>query len=132
MRFERKYFKLFLILLIIEIGIATFISGGFIRHFFGDFLVVIMLYCLIMSFFRIKPLVAAWIVLIVATLIEVGQYFHVLEMIGLQNNKIANIVLGNTFSYGDLIAYLVGIIVVVVLENKYRKPTWYFSNLDLL
>ena len=122
MRFERKYFKIFLILLIIEIGIATFVSGGFIRHFFGDFLVVIMLYCLIMSLFKIKSLVAAWIVLIIATLIELGQYFKILERLDMQDSRILNIVLGNTFSYGDLIAYLLGIIVVVILENKYNNP----------
>ena len=112
-----------MILLIIEIGIATFIPGGFIRHFFGDFLVVIMLYCLIMSIFKIRPLVAAWMVLIIATLIELGQYFKILERLQMQDNKLATIVFGNTFSYGDLIAYLLGIILIVILENKYNSDT---------
>lgn len=121
MQFQRKYFKAFLILLIIEIGIATFISGGFIRHSLGDFLAVILLYCLIMSFFKIKPIIVAWIVLIIATFIEVGQFFKVLEVLELQDNRLLNIVFGNTFSYGDLIAYLLGIMTVIIVEFKYRN-----------
>ncbi|NNK70299.1 MAG: DUF2809 domain-containing protein [Flavobacteriaceae bacterium] len=121
MQFQRKYFKAFLILLIIEIGIATFISGGFIRHSLGDFLAVILLYCLIMSFFKIKPIIVAWIVLIIATFIEVGQFFKVLEVLELQDNRLLNIVFGNTFSYGDLIAYLLGIMTVIIVEFKYRS-----------
>ncbi len=121
MQFQRKYFKAFLILLIIEIGIATFISGGFIRHSLGDFLAVILLYCLIMSFFKIKPIIVAWIVLIIATFIEVGQFFKILEVLELQDNRLLNIVFGNTFSYGDLIAYLLGIMTVIIVEFKYRS-----------
>ncbi|MBT8257625.1 MAG: DUF2809 domain-containing protein [Bacteroidia bacterium] len=107
--------------MIIEIGIATFISGGFIRHSLGDFLAVILLYCLIMSFFKIKPIIVAWIVLIIATFIEVGQFFKVLEVLELQDNRLLNIVFGNTFSYGDLIAYLLGIMTVIIVEFKYRS-----------
>ena len=61
---------------------------------------------------------AAWIVLIVATSIEIGQYFDLLSKLNLEQNSIAKLVLGSTFSSGDLIAYLLGIITVVVIEKN--------------
>ena len=121
MRFQSRYFKVFLVLLIIEIGIATFISSGFIRHYLGDYLVVIMMYCFFMSFFNLKPIVSAWIVLILATLVEIGQFFNLLNLLNLAENKLAYIILGNVFSYGDLVAYLLGIITVMIVENKGRS-----------
>lgn len=118
MRFRSNYFRLFMILLIIEICIATFISKGFIRHTLGDFLVVIMLYCLIMSIFKLKPLIAAWLVLLIATAVELGQFFNIIEKLQLQGNQIARIVLGSVFSYGDLLAYLLGIMTVIIIEHR--------------
>ncbi len=118
MLFKPGYFKAFLILLIIEICIATFITTGFIRHTAGDFLVVIMLYCLLKSFINIKPLFAAWITLLISTGIEVGQFFDLLDELGLRENRLANIILGNAFSYGDLLAYLMGIIAVMIVEHR--------------
>ena len=122
-KFQKGYFVIFLILLLVEIGIATFISGGFIRHYFGDFLVVIMIYCLIKSFFEIKPLWAAWIVLLIATAIEISQFFNLLQRMDWHKFKLARIILGNTFSYGDLIAYFMGIITVIIIENKYHNAS---------
>ncbi len=122
MAFNRSYFLKFLVLLTIEVGIATLIKSGFVRHTLGDFLAVIMVYCLIKSFFNIKPLVAAWIVLVFSTLVEIGQYFDLLEALNWNHNPIANVVLGNTFSYTDLVAYMLGIITVMILENRFSKP----------
>ncbi|NNK74086.1 MAG: DUF2809 domain-containing protein [Flavobacteriaceae bacterium] len=121
MRFNKNYFKIFVLILLIEVCIATFLKSGFIRHTFGDFLVVIMLYCFIKSFINLKPLLAAWIVLIFATGIEIGQFFNVLDRFDLRANPLANLVLGNTFSYSDLIAYTLGIITVIIVENKFSK-----------
>ena len=121
--FRRKYFVAFLILLLIETCIAVLIPDGFIRQYFGDFLVVILIYCLLMSLFKLKPLAAAWMVLILATAIEIGQYFKVLDILGLGDNPLAILVLGNTFSLADLIAYFLGITTVVVIENLSRDPS---------
>ncbi|MEC8884967.1 MAG: DUF2809 domain-containing protein, partial [Bacteroidota bacterium] len=58
------YFLLFLLLLGIEIAIATYLKTGFIRAYLGDFLVVILLYCLLMS--TLKPSVKTGLVLTLA------------------------------------------------------------------
>lgn len=121
MKFSKAYFFWFLILFIIEACIAFFIKEGFIRHTFGDILVVIMLYCLIKSFVKAKPIYIAITVLIVSFGIEFLQLTHILQWLHIENNKALKLILGSTFDINDLLAYLFGIIVVLLIEYKYSK-----------
>lgn len=121
MKFSKAYFFWFLILFIIEACIAFFIIEGFIRHTFGDVLVVIMLYCLIKSFVKAKPIYIAITVLIVSFGIEFLQLTHILQWLHIENNKALKLILGSTFDINDLLAYLFGIIVVLLIEYKYSK-----------
>lgn len=118
MTFNKTYFLLFTGLFLIEFAIAYFLKDGFIRHTFGDFLVVIMLYCLFRSFLNIKPKPTALLVLLIAFVIEFLQLTNFLEDFGLENNIYAKIILGSTFQITDLIAYSLGIITVLIIENK--------------
>ncbi|MCH7524551.1 MAG: DUF2809 domain-containing protein [Bacteroidetes bacterium] len=120
-KFNKTYFFRFLILFIIEACIAFFIKEGFIRHTFGDVLVVIMLYCLIKSFVKAKPIYIAITVLIVSFGIEFLQLTHILQWLHIENNKALKLILGSTFDINDLLAYLFGIIVVLLIEYKYSK-----------
>ena len=120
-KFNKTYFFLFIILLIIEACIAYFLKTGFIRHSFGDFLVVIMLYCLLKSIININPLYLALVVLFISFCIEFLQLFNLLETLNLTQNKVATIELGNTFHINDLISYILGIITVLILELKLTK-----------
>jgi len=56
-------------------------------------------------------------VLLFAYAVEILQYFHLVKMLGLQNSKLVRILLGTTFSFMDLLAYTLGIALVVVIEN---------------
>lgn len=111
-----KYFIAFLMILILEILIAKY-AAGFIRHTLGDYLCVILLYTLIKSIFKISNLTTAIIVLLIAYVVEF------LQLTNLQNlypSKYANtlkLILGTSFSIGDLIAYTLGILTVLALEK---------------
>lgn len=118
MKFSKTYFILFIILFIIEVCIAYFLKTGFIRHTVGDFLVVIMLYCLLKSFLSIKPMQLGLIVLIIAFIVEFMQLTSFLEWFNLQDNNMAKIIFGSTFHVSDLIAYTLGIITTLIIENK--------------
>ena len=120
-KFNKIYFFLFLTLFVIEASIAYFLKTGFIRHSFGDFLVVIMLYCFLKSFINIKSLYLGLFVLIISFCIEFLQLFNLLVKLELTENKIAKTVLGNTFHTNDLIAYSLGIITVLIIEYKLTK-----------
>jgi len=94
------------------------LKSGFIRHTFGDYLVVIMLYCLLKSFVNIKPMPLAIIVLLISFSIEFLQLTPFLEWLNLQDNVYAKLVLGSTFHISDLVAYALGIISIIIIENK--------------
>ena len=110
-----------MLLFVTEVFIAIYLKTGFIRHTFGDFLVVILLYCFIKSFLTIKPLTGAIGVLIISFAIEFLQMGNLLYHLNLQTNTIAKLVLGNTFQTSDLIAYILGIITVLIIEKIINK-----------
>lgn len=123
--FSKIYFLWFLVLFGIEACIAYFLKTGFIRHTFGDFLVVIMLYCLLKSFIKSKAVYVGMFVLIISFCIEFLQFFNLLEELGLEQNKIAKLVLGKTFHLSDIVAYTLGIFCVLIVEFKFSKT---FTN----
>ena len=116
MKFNFKNFIIFILLFIVEIVIAQ--TSGFIRHTFGDLIVVILLYYLVKSFISISPKKLGILVLAFSYIIEILQYFNFIKILGLESSRIANLILGNTFSFSDLIAYTLGIITVLIIEKK--------------
>jgi len=119
--FKPYYFAIFYLLLLIEIAIAVLLKGGFIRHTFGDFLAVILMYCFLKSFIEIKPVIVALVVLIIAFGIEFLQRYNILEVFNLQDNKFAATVFGTSFSYKDLLAYSLGAIFSLIIDLLISK-----------
>jgi hypothetical protein len=116
-KFNAGCFILTLLLLITEIIIARYLHDSLVRPFGGDFLEVILIYCFVKSFFNLPVLLTATGVLLFAYAVEISQYFHWVSVLGLQNSRLAKILLGTTFSFTDLLVYTLGIILVVMVEN---------------
>ena len=110
MIFNYKYFLTTIFLFLAEVSIATFFKDIFwLRAYFGDVLVVILIYTFMLTFLEIKNKTLLNIgVFLFACVIELAQYFHFAEWFGLKNNKIAMIVLGNSFSWIDILCYAMG------------------------
>nr|WP_315166573.1 DUF2809 domain-containing protein [uncultured Flavobacterium sp.] len=117
LQFNRTYFAFTIFLFLLETVIALFVHDNFIRPYFGDFLVVILLYCFLKSFLNVSVWAAAGLVLLFSFAIEIAQYFNMVEKLGLQHYKIAKVVLGNSFAWMDLLAYVLGILVVISIEK---------------
>jgi len=49
--------------------------------------------------------------------VETLQYCHIVDRIGLQDSKIAKVIIGTSFEWIDLAAYTIGIALVIYLEN---------------
>jgi hypothetical protein len=111
-----KYILLTLLLLVIEITIAVFVHDQFIRPFFGDFLAVIFVYCGL-RIFKQNILKTALISLLIAYFIEILQYFKFIEITGLIKFKMLAVVIGNSFSWLDMLAYSLGFVFIVLIEN---------------
>ncbi|MFV0541650.1 MAG: DUF2809 domain-containing protein [Aestuariibaculum sp.] len=107
-QFNKTYFITGIVLLLTEVLIAVYIKSGFIRHTFGDFLVVILMFAFIRSFFYIDTKKIVFAILIFSYIIEFLQLTPFLKRLHLENSRTANLILGNTFSISDLIAYTLG------------------------
>lgn len=118
-KFRPWYFLIAIVLFIVEIIIGVFVNDSFIRPYFGDFLVVIFIYCFLKSFWNGSVNKLALYVLAFSYVIEVSQYFKFIRVLGLQNSKAARLILGSSFAWSDIVAYSLGILLVIVIE-KFR------------
>jgi hypothetical protein len=128
--FNKNYFVFAILFFLIEVLIALFVNDNFIRPYLGDVLVVILIYCFLKSFLKLPILPVAIFVLIFSFTIEFLQFLNVVEMLHLENSKIAKIVIGTSFSWIDLLTYMVGIAIVIVVE-KYRLKKEEVENTSL-
>lgn len=117
--FNKKYFYLSCFLFVIEVFIALYLYDRIIRPYIGDLLVVIMIYCFLMAFHKGSVTITALSVLLFAYIVETSQYFKLINYLGLQNSKPAKIILGSSFEWIDMIAYSLGITIVLCAE-KYK------------
>jgi len=116
--FDKKYLFLSLILFVIEVLIAVFVKDSFVRPYVGDYLVVILIYCAVRTILKASVWKVALGVLLFSFLIEILQYFHIVNRLGLENNIIARTVIGYGFEWVDFIAYTLGILTVLGFERK--------------
>ena len=102
------YSLLFCFLLLTEICIALFIHDNFIRPYVGDVLVTTLICCFIRIFIPDKINLLPLFVFIFSCLVEISQYFDIVKLLGLENNRFLSIIIGRTFSIIDLLCYAVG------------------------
>ena len=116
--FNRKYFYLTVLFFLIEVYIAIFINDQLIRPFVGDVLVVILIYCFVKSFWKIRSNLAAISVFGFACAIEGLQYLNLVDRLGLSQNKLLATILGTTFDWKDIFAYALGTVIILVVESR--------------
>ncbi len=109
-------------LLVAELAIA-FYASGWIRNYLGDVLVVVFLYAGFRAIFFDRP--ARWfilptIILLIAFGIEFLQLWGICNRLGIHNRYVL-ILLGASFSVGDLVCYTVGCIPCYLAEYITKK-----------
>ena len=117
MKFNKKYGALALALFLIEVLIALYVKDRIVRPHVGDFLVVILIYCFVRTFYKASYLKVAVGTLLFSYLVEVLQYFKIVEVLGLQTNAVARTVIGTGFDWIDLLTYTAGILTVIWFER---------------
>ncbi|MCB0704208.1 MAG: DUF2809 domain-containing protein [Saprospiraceae bacterium] len=118
---KRTYLLLSLLFFAIEVIIATYFKDSFIRPVLGDYLVVILLYCIVRTITKWGVLKAAIGVLLLAYTIEFLQLMNILNVLGIKRNLITDILLGSSFDWKDMLAYTLGVGTVLVLEKTKRN-----------
>lgn len=115
---KKRYLLLSILLFGLELLIAQ--TDGFIRYTLGDFFAVILLYCILKSFFLIKVDFAVIISLSIAFGIELLQLTALSEHAIFNRFPILKLILGTSFSWGDLIAYTLGAATILLIEKQYK------------
>ncbi|MGD1903259.1 MAG: DUF2809 domain-containing protein [Geitlerinemataceae cyanobacterium] len=113
-RFHPRSFWIFLLLFAIEAAIAIWIDDRFVRPLLGDFLVVILVFYFVRAFVRARTRWIALGSLAFAWAVEFAQYFRLVEVLGLADNRLARTVIGSVFDPKDLVAYTLGALAVVL------------------
>lgn len=121
MNARKKHLLIAVAIFFAEILVATrFSSVQFVRSYLSDFLAVILVYHFVKVFRDIPPATLAASVFIFACSIEILQYFHLVDVLGLRPGSLLRILIGTSFSWGDMLAYFLGCL------------TAYFTDLHFL
>jgi len=75
------------LILAVEIYIAVCVKGGFVRHYLGDVLAVILLYALARAIFSVPPSNLPLKIFTFAAALEIAQYFGVVQILGIENKN---------------------------------------------
>lgn len=112
---------IFLALLFTEALIALFVHDNFVRPYIGDALVVIVLYFFVRIFvpqgWRFLPLA----IFVFAGGVEVLQYFRLVEILGVQDNRFLRVLIGSTFDWKDILCYGAGCALLGMGEYLYHR-----------
>lgn len=113
----------FFLLTAIEVFIALFIRGGFVRYYLGDVIVIWVVYCFVQSILggRFNSYAVASGVMIFAFIVEFLQKINIVDILGLGGIPFFRTLIGTSFSPIDLICYAAGsatICIAVFVKNR--------------
>lgn len=126
MKFNLKYLLLSTVIFLIEVLIATvFKDIVFVRSYLGDVIVVMLIYTLVLAFFKVEnrtKLITG--IFIFSVIVEVLQYFKIADVLGLKPGSIAAVVVGNSFSWIDILCYAAGCTVIFLITKFWNNVTF--------
>lgn len=115
-KFNLKYFLLSILIFLVEVLIATVLKDQFfIRAYLGDVIVVMLLYALVKSFFITNNTKLILGIFVFSCLIEFAQFFKIANKLGFPEGSLMYIVVGNSFSWIDILCYGVGCLILYLL-----------------
>ena len=105
-----------LLVFLTEVAIAIWLRDPLIRPYFGDSLAVVLVYLALRAATQLSVPRATIVALTTAFAVEVSQWFHLVDALGLSGDPIASAMLGTGFDPRDFLAYGLGAAMVPVAE----------------
>lgn len=125
MKINFKYIFAFWVLLIAEIIIGLFVNDAIIRPYIGDVLVVILMYTFIRGIVQKSIKFLPIYLFVFAAAVELAQYYRIVNVLHLQDNRIISTIIGTSFDVRDIFCYLIATVILVIwkkMENaKYSR-----------
>lgn len=118
MKINFKYLKAFIVIFLIELFIAVFVHDRIIRPYIGDILVIVLMYTFIKTFIKNEIRLLPVYLFVFAAFVEGMQFFDIVKILGLENNKILSIIIGSTFDIKDILCYLAGSVILLIWDNR--------------
>lgn len=109
------FLAVFIFLFIVEVLIALYVHDDFVRPYVGDMIVTVLVWSFARIVFPQKFRLMSIYVMIFATLIEVGQYFNYVDVLGITNPVLITM-MGTSFAWADIACYAVGCVVAAVSD----------------
>lgn len=109
------FLAVFVLLFAVETLIALFVHDDFVRPYVGDMIVTVVVWSFARIIFPDKFKLMSLYVMIFSILVEVGQYFHYTELLGITNPILVTI-MGTSFAWADIACYAVGCVVAAVAD----------------
>ena len=117
----RARVRLFVPLAMAALAIGCFVviyrgpGRAVIRGHVGDVAATMLVYALLGLAWRVRPWVRATATIAIATAIELGQIFWQ------GDSTAAQLVVGSTFDWWDLVAYVAGVMVAIGWEMRHMR-----------
>ncbi len=115
------YALLFCGVLLAETIIALFINDNFIRPYVGDILVTLLICCFVRVFIPKGIHALPIYVFAFSATVEIGQYFDIVKLMGLENIRFFSVLFGRTFSAVDILCYAVGCLSFSIIDHTIHK-----------
>ena len=97
-RTRLAFLAMAILILATEIYIAICVKGGFVRHYAGDVLAVILLYALARAIFSEPPLNLPLKIFAFAAALELAQYLGAVQILGIENKILKVMMAGRLIS----------------------------------
>lgn len=120
-KLRRFYIVLFLVLMTVETVIALCVHDEFVRPYVGDMLVVWVVYSFVRIVIPVKVKLLPFYVFLFAACVEGLQYFNLVSLLGLSDNRLARIVLGSVADVKDVGCYAIGCLLLAGWEWAVRR-----------
>lgn len=118
-KMRKRHVLLTLLLFAEEIYIGVMVHDRFVRPYVGDLLVVMLLYFFVRIFFVKKPVFLSVWILLFAIFVELTQLLPLVDVLGIKN-KLIRVLMGTSFAWGDMLAYLMGSVINFVWDLRIK------------
>lgn len=109
------------VLLGVELWIALFVHDRFVRPYVGDVLVVIVIYTFLRILIPERIKLLPLYIFLFAVTVEVLQYIRIVEVLGLEDNRVLSVLIGATFDWHDILCYGVGGMILLGYERAIKE-----------
>ncbi|MCT2563452.1 ribosomal maturation YjgA family protein [Chryseobacterium herbae] len=122
LKFSLKYLLLTILIFLIEVLIATKLADiFFVRAYLGDVIVVMLLYTFVKSLVKINNEKLILGIFVFSCIVEFAQYFTVAEKLGFRPGDFMYTVIGNSFSWVDILCYAAGCLMLYLFVKLNPK-----------